>query len=109
MIAWAPSTGEARWGIYPITACDQWRPTGSNDSFYCNKTLDQMIDKAVASTNLKERDGYLRKAQEILVKDPSAIYLLATKETVGMSLKVHDIINSPLELVYADKDTWKEK
>jgi hypothetical protein len=44
-----------------------------------------------------------------LVEDPSAIYLLATKETVGMSLKVHDIINSPLELVYADKDTWKEK
>ncbi len=109
MIAWAPSTGEARWGIYPITACDQWRPTGSNDSFYCNKTLDQMIDKSVASTNVKERDAYLRKAQEILVEDPCAIYLLATKETVGMSLKVHDIINSPLELVYADKDTWKEK
>jgi peptide/nickel transport system substrate-binding protein len=109
LIGWAPSTGEARWGIYPITACDQWRPTGSNDSFYCNKELDQMIAKAVGSTNLKERDGFLRKAQEILVQDPAAIYLLATKETVGMSLKVHDIINSPLELVYADKDTWKEK
>jgi ABC-type transport system substrate-binding protein len=109
LIAWAPSTGEARWGIYPITACDQWRPKGSNDSFYCNKELDEKIAKAVASTTMKDRDAELRKAQEILVKDPAAIYLLATKETVGMSLKVHDIINSPLELVYADKDSWKER
>jgi ABC-type transport system substrate-binding protein len=51
----------------------------------------------------------MRKAQEILTQDPVAIYLLATKETVGMSLKVNGIINSPLELVYADKDTWKER
>src|SRR5574337_1706177 len=108
VIGWAPSTGEARWGIYPITACDQWAPKASNFSYYCNKDLDQMIAKAVAATNMKERDGFLRKAQEILVDDPSSIYLLATKETVGMSPKVHDIINSPLELVYADKDTWKE-
>ncbi len=109
LIGWAPSTGEARWGIYPIMSCDQWTPTGSNSGFYCNKEMDQMIAKAVASTNMKDRDSYLRKAQEILLQDPSSIYLLATKETVGMSLKVHDIINSPLELVYADKDTWKEK
>jgi ABC-type transport system substrate-binding protein len=109
LIAWAPSTGEARWGIYPIASCDQWRPKGSNDSFYCNKMVDELIDKSVASTSVKERDDYLRKAQEILVQDPAAIYLIATKETVGMSLKVNGIINSPLELVYADKDTWKEK
>ncbi len=109
LIGWSPSTGEARWGIYPITACSQWRPSGSNDSFYCNKDVDGLIDRAVAATSLKERDDYLRKAQELLVKDPSSIYLLATKETVGMSLKLHEVINSPLELVYVDKDTWKEK
>ena len=109
LIGWSPSTGEARWGIYPITACTQWRPTGSNDSFYCNKDVDGLIGKAVAATSLKERDDYLRQAQELLVQDPSSIYLLATKETVGMSLKVHGVINSPLELVYVDKDTWKEK
>ncbi len=109
LIGWSPSTGEARWGIYPITACSQWRPSGSNDSFYCNKQVDDMIDKAVAATNLKERDAFLRKAQELVVQDPSSIYLLATKETVGMSLKLHGVINSPLELVYVDKDTWKEK
>src|SRR5574341_47448 len=109
LIGWSPSTGEARWGIYPITACDQWRPKGSNDSFYCNKQVDEMVFKAVAATNLKERDTFLKKAQELLVQDPSSIYLLATKETVGMSLKLHEVINSPLELVYADKDTWKEK
>ncbi len=109
LIGWSPSTGEARWGIYPITACSQWRPTGSNDSFYCNKQVDELIDKAVVATSLKERDDYLRKAQELLVQDPSAIYLLATKETVGMSPKLHGVIISPLELVYVDKDTWKEK
>ncbi len=109
LIGWAPSTGEVRWGIYPIASCDQWRPQGSNDSFYCNKQMDEDIARAVASTTMQQRDKYLREAQEILVKDPEGIYLLATKETVGMSLKVHDIVNSPLELVYATKDTWKEK
>ncbi len=109
LIGWSPSTGEARWGIFPITACSQWRPNGSNDSFYCNKDVDGLLERAVAATTLKERDDYLRKAQELLVQDPSSIYLLATKETVGMSTKTHGVINSPLELVYADKDTWKEK
>ncbi len=109
LIGWSPSTGEARWGIFPITACSQWRPTGSNDSFYCNKDVDGLLERAVAATTLKERDDYLRKAQELLVQDPSSIYLLATKETVGVSKNIHGVINSPLELVYADKDTWKEK
>lgn len=109
LIGWSPSTGEARWGIYPLTACASWWPKGSNFSFYCNKDLDELIDKSVAATSLKERDAFLKKAQELLVKDPEAIYLLATKETVGMSLKLHGVINSPLELVYADKDTWKAK
>jgi len=109
MIGWSPSTGEARWGIYPLTACNVWPPQGNNYSYYCNKQVDESIDKAVASKSAKERDAYMRKAQEILVQDPEAIYLLATKETVAMSLKLHGIINSPLELVYVDKDTWKEK
>lgn len=107
LIGWSPSTGEARWGIFPITACSQWRPSGSNDSFYCNKRVDELVDKAVASTTLKDRDRHLREAQELLVEDPSSIYLLATKETVGMSLKVNGVVNSPLELVYVDRNTWK--
>ncbi len=109
LIGWAPSTGEARWGIYPITGCSQEFPNGSNFSHYCNKELDQEIDKAVASKTLNERDEHMRKAQEILAKDPEAIYMLATKDTVAMSTKLHGIISSPLELTYADKDTWLEK
>ena len=66
------------------------------------------MDWGVAATIPQEWDDYLRKAREFLVQDPAAIYLLATKETVGMSLKVHGVINSTLELVYVDKDTWKE-
>ncbi len=109
LLGWSPSTAEARWGIYPISACDQFYPRGSNLGFYCNKALDDLITKAVVATSLKARNQSLREAQELLVKDPAAIYLLATKETVGMSLKLHGVINSPLELVYVDKDTWKEK
>ncbi len=49
------------------------------------------------------------KAREILARDAPAIYLLATKETVGMSFKVHGIADLPLGVVYADRDTWKER
>lgn len=109
LIGWSPSTGEARWGIYPLTNCGLWPPKGNNYSYYCNKQVDENIDKAVSAKSAKERDAFMRKAQELLVQDPEGIYLLATKETVAMSLKVHGVINSPLELVYVDKDTWKEK
>ena len=109
LLGFAASSGEARWVIYGLSSCDQWPPAGNNAGFYCNKAVDQAVDRAVVSRNAKERDAFMRKAQEILTEDPIAIYLLATKETVGMSLKVSGIINSPLELVYADKDTWKEK
>jgi len=109
LIGWSASTGEARWGIYPLTNCGLWPPKGNNYSLYCNKDVDANIDKAVTARDAKERDAYMRKAQEILVQDPEAIYLLATKETVGMSRTVHGVINSPLELVYVDKDTWMER
>ena len=109
LLGFAASTGEARWVLYGLSSCAQWPPAGNNAGFYCNKEVDQAVDKAVTSRNAKDRDGFMRKAQEILTQDPVAIYLLATKETVGMSLKVNGIINSPLELVYADKDTWKER
>jgi len=109
MIAWAPSTGEARWGIYPISACDQWRPTGSNDSFYCNKTLDQMIDKAVASVSPQGAGRLPAKGSgKSWSRTPPLSTCLATKETVGVpeGPRHHQLA---LELVYADKDTWKEK
>jgi ABC-type transport system substrate-binding protein len=105
----SPSTGEARWGMVPMAGCPEMRPGVMNYGFYCFSAFDQLIDNAVASTSAKDRDEYLRKAQEFLVREPVAIYILATKETVGMSPKVHGVINSPLELVYVDKDTWKEK
>ncbi len=109
LLGFAASTGEARWVIFGLSNCTQWGPTGNNAGYYCNKALDETVDKAVASRNVKERDAYMQKAQEILAQDPMAIYLLATKETVGMSLKVHNVVNSPLELVYCTKDTWKEE
>ncbi len=105
---YSPSTGEARWVINQVTSCAMRSP-GRNFANYCNKDVDQMIDKAVASMSVAERDGYLRKAQELLLQDPAYIYLFAVKELVGRSPKVHGVIVSPLELTYADKDTWKEK
>jgi ABC-type transport system substrate-binding protein len=108
MTGFSPSTGEARWAINQLTSCAMWSP-GRNFGNYCNKDVDQMIDMSVAAKSIPVRDGFLRKAQELLVQDPAYIYLLATKESAVMSPKVHGIIVSPLEATYADKDTWKEK
>jgi ABC-type transport system substrate-binding protein len=109
LLGFAASTAEARWVIYALSSCDQWPPAGNNAGFYCKKEVDEAVTKGMSSRNATERDAFMRKAQELLLEDPLAIYLLATKETVGMSLKVNGVINSPLELVYADKDTWKER
>ncbi len=109
LMGWSPSTAEARWGLYPLFHSEQWAPKGDNRWFYTNKKFDEAIEKATVAVDIKTRDRYLKEAQEIVIKDAPVIFLLATKEAVGMSKKVHGVINLPLELVYVDHRTWLEK
>ncbi len=109
LLGWAPSTAEARWILYPLFTTEQWVPKGNNRSFYSNKEFDELVAKFTRATNKAEMDKYLKDAQELLIREAPSIFILVTKETIGMSKKLHGVINSPLELTYFDHQTYLEK
>ncbi len=109
LMGWAPSTAEARWILYPLFTTEQWVPGGNNRTFFSNPEFDEMVAKFTTATSETERNKYLKAAQELLSKEAPSIPILATKETIGYSKKLHGVINSPLELTYFDHKTYLEQ
>jgi ABC-type transport system substrate-binding protein len=109
LLGWATSTAEARWILYPLFSTEQWVPEGNNRTYFSNKEFDELVTKFTRATNKADMDKYLKAAQELLVKEAPSIFILVTKETIGMSKKLHGVINSPLELTYFDRQTYLEK
>jgi ABC-type transport system substrate-binding protein len=109
LLGWSPSTGEAQWGIYPLLHSSQLAPKGDNRGFFVSKALDDAIDKATTATSDAARLGALREAQQIIIKDAPAIFLISPNMIVGASKKVHGVVNLPLELTYLTEKSWKEK
>src|SRR5215467_660903 len=109
LLGWSPSTGEARWGMFPLLHSSQLAPKGDNRGFFTSKAFDDAIDRATVATSDSSRVAALREAQQIVIKEAPAIFLISPNMVVGMSKKVHDITNLPLELTYMTEKSWKEK
>jgi ABC-type transport system substrate-binding protein len=109
LLGWSPSTGEAQWGIFPLLHSSQLAPKGDNRGFFASKALDDAIDKATTATSEQVRLGALREAQQIIIKDAPAVFLISPNMIVGASKKVHGVVNLPLELTYLTEKSWKEK
>ena len=109
LLGWSPSTGEARWGIFPLLHSSQQAPKGDNRGFFASKALDHSVDRATVATSDQSRLAALREAQQIVIKEAPAIFLISPNMIVGMSKKVHDVTNLPLELTYMTEKSWKEK
>jgi peptide/nickel transport system substrate-binding protein len=109
LLGWSPSTGEARWGTFPLLHSSQLAPKGDNRGFFASKALDEAIDKATLATTDSARLGALREAQQIAIKEAPYIFLISPNMIVGTSKKVHDVVNLPLELTYLTEKSWKQK
>ena len=79
------------------------------ERFFASKALDDAIDKATTATSEQTRLGALREAQQIVIKDAPAIFLISPNMIVGAAKKVHGVVNLPLELTYLTEKSWKEK
>jgi ABC-type transport system substrate-binding protein len=109
LLGWSPSTGEAQWGMFPLLHSSQLAPKGDNRGFFASKALDDAIDKATTATSDQARLGALREAQQIIIKEAPALFLISPNMIVGASKKVHEVVNLPLELTYVTEKSWKEK
>jgi ABC-type transport system substrate-binding protein len=109
LLGWSPSTGEAQWGIFPLLHSSQQAPKGDNRGFFASKALDDAIDRATTATSERARLGALREAQQIIIREAPAIFLISPNMIVGASKKVHGVVNLPLELTYLTEKSWKDK
>ncbi len=109
LLGWSPSTGEAQWGIFPLLHSSQLAPKGDNRGFFTSKALDDAVDKATSATSDQSRLGALREAQQIIIKEAPAVFLVSPNMIVGATKKVHGVVNLPLELTYLTEKSWKEK
>src|SRR5215813_13298753 len=109
LLGWSPSTGEARWGTFPLLHSSQLAPKGDNRGFFTSKAFDDAIDRATVATSDSSRVAALREAQQIVIKEAPAIFLISPNMIVGTSKKVHDVTNLPLELTYLTEKSSKDK
>ena len=109
LLGWSPSTGEARWGMFPLLHSSQLAPKGDNRGFFAAKGLDEAIDKASLASTDQARLGALREAQQIAISEAPYIFLISPSMIVGTSKKVHGVMNLPLELTYLTEKSSKDK
>src|SRR5262250_1569974 len=109
LLGWSPSTGEAQWGMFPLLHSSQMAPKGDNRGFFSSKALDDALDRATTATSDQTRLAALGEAQQVIIKEAPAIFLLSPNMVVGQTKKVHGVVNLPLELTYFTEKSWKEK
>ncbi|RCS22153.1 glutathione ABC transporter substrate-binding protein GsiB [Phyllobacterium salinisoli] len=68
-IGWSSSTGETDWALRPLLATEAWAPGLSNTAYYSNKTVDELLAKALRTTKDDEKADLYKQAQEQVMKD----------------------------------------
>jgi peptide/nickel transport system substrate-binding protein len=58
-------------------------------SWYCNKTVDKLINTAATTVDQAKQNGTIIKMQRAILKDPPFIYLFAYKDIYGVSKKLN--------------------
>ncbi|WP_165849414.1 ABC transporter substrate-binding protein [Candidatus Cryosericum septentrionale] len=91
------------WWFYPLlnTAGDylysQFASTaqgtaGSNGTYYTNKTFDSLLTKAAACPVQSTRDKYYAQAQEILVRDCPALFVMFRNQRIPLRSNVKGFV-----------------
>jgi ABC-type transport system substrate-binding protein len=110
-IAHAPSTADADWGIRPMYYSKEWplpgKP-GNNRYFYANPAVDALIEQGMVTADQNERRKVYEALQRTLVEDAPVIMLYEINQIVAYSRGLHDLVISPLALVFGHKAYWSE-
>lgn len=85
------SSGDGDASLYPLFHSSQHGASG-NRSFYSNKEIDALLDKARTSVNQDERTEIYKKVQDILQEELPHYTLVYPKLNLAKSNKVKDMI-----------------
>lgn len=106
-LGWAPSTGDADWGMRPLFYSEMWAPGGSNRFYYKDPGVDKYIKAGMEISGAEERKKAYKKAQEALVNNPPWVMLHDMVQSVGVAEKLKNITVWPIEIVLV-KDAYFE-
>ena len=70
------STGEADWGLRPLLTTPAFPPVLNNVSYYSNKTVDDGVQEALATTDRAKKTEIYKKVQETIWKDAPWAFLV---------------------------------
>jgi len=96
---WAPSTGDADWGIRPLFDTKSWVPAGENRAYYSNPEVDKGIEAGMTTADSAKRKTFYADVQKKIVNDAPWIILHDMTTSVGISNKIKNVILWPIELV----------
>ncbi|AKQ56564.1 glutathione ABC transporter substrate-binding protein GsiB [Bordetella hinzii] len=94
---WSSSTGEADWGLRPLLSTAAFPPVLNNISYYSNKSVDDGIQQALATTDRAKKTEIYNKVQETIWNDAPWAFLV-TQNNVYVKSK-------NLSGVYVEPDT----
>ena len=89
-------------------SCNGFVPAGTNVHGFCDNSVDELVTQAQRTVDESKRKDLLAQAQNLISKDAPSIWGVASNETTGHSVKLHNPLIYPSELVTVDEHTWLE-
>jgi peptide/nickel transport system substrate-binding protein len=74
--------------------------TASNQAFYNNEEVQNLISKSLQTYDKAERAEYYKKVQEIIHEDAPWVYIAHANQSLVFSATVHDFVISPTSRMF---------
>ena len=95
--------------MYSSFLCKSEPPAGWNRARYCNKKVDELIEKARSSVDQAAREKMYGEVQMIMAKDPVWIPIANTKEIAVTQRYVRGFSIHPVEYNLDLTKVWMDK
>ncbi len=108
LLGWTSDNGDPDNILYILfTEDNAVKPKAENTSFFRNKALDALLNKAQQILEKQERIKLYRKAQEIIHTNAPWVPLVHTDVSIGLRKNVHGIVLQPRGIT-SFKRAWLE-
>ncbi|HWJ94773.1 MAG TPA: glutathione ABC transporter substrate-binding protein GsiB, partial [Telluria sp.] len=94
-VGWSSSTGEADWALRPLLASESMPPKMFNTAYYKNSAVDEDIQKALNTTDTKEKAKLYTDAQKRIWADAPWAFLVTEQLLSASSKKLSGVYVMP--------------
>jgi peptide/nickel transport system substrate-binding protein len=76
-----------------------WSPKGSNQGFYKNARVDELLERGAGETDPTKRTAIYREVQEILIEDAPAVFLYTSRYVYAARTNLKDVLLLPTQII----------